>query len=62
MQRAMKQAMKQVMKNNYSTHRHGYWQANANTQLYSDYANRRDQAYYLTQKGLELFASLKNDK
>lgn len=31
-------------------------------QLHPDSAKRRDQAYYLTQKGLELFASLKNDK
>ena len=31
-------------------------------QLYPSSAKRRDQAYYLTQKGLEFFASLKNDK
>ena len=30
--------------------------------LYPNSAKRRDQAYYLTPKGLELFASLKKDK
>ena len=32
------------------------------SKLYPESANRPDQAYYLTEKGLELFAWLKDDK